>query len=189
MKTSNIRTKKDLINHINCGDRVKYLFFWGHQKNNSNSITKSCFSQWYEASFELEGIKYTTAEHYMMAEKARLFKENEVLSQILAAAHPGEAKKLGRQVRGFKQEIWLEHRFAIVVRGNLGKFSQNTPLKEFLLNTQDRILVEASPRDRIWGIGLGENNPNAADPYKWRGENLLGFALMEVRNKLNSSQL
>ncbi len=180
----NIRTKQDLINYLNFGNRVKYLFFWGHQQQSDNAVTKSCFSQWYESPFELDGIKYPTAEHYMMAEKARLFKDKSALAKIVAATHPGEAKKLGRQVTGFKQEIWLEHRLAIVVRGNLGKFSQNPALQEFLLNTKERILVEASPRDRIWGIGLGENNPDALNPYQWRGENLLGFALMEVRNQL-----
>ena len=176
------RTKQDLIDRINHGEKVKYLFFWGHQPNPDGSIGKSCFSQWYEASFELDGVEYRTAEHYMMAEKARLFQDNDTLKQIIAAEHPGEAKKLGRLVKEFKQEVWLEHRFDIVVRGNAGKFGQNLDLREFLINTKDRILVEASPRDRIWGIGLGQNNPDAENPYKWRGENLLGFALMEVRN-------
>ena len=147
MNVDRIRTKQNLIDYLNWGNRVKYLFFWGHQPKPDNSISKSCFSQWYAASFELDNILYPTAEHYMMAEKARLFKDSEVLSQVLAANHPGEAKKLGRQVGGFKQEIWVEHRFDIVVRGNVGKFSQNPGLQEFLLNTQERILVEASPRD------------------------------------------
>lgn len=185
MEINNIQAKHNLIDYLERGNQVKYLFFWGHQNKHDHSISKSCLSQWYESSFELNNIEYKTAEHYMMAEKARLFRDNEIFNQIIAATHPGEAKKLGRQVKKFQQEKWLEHRFAIVVRGNLAKFSQNNPLKEFLLNTKKRILVEASPRDRIWGIGLGENNPNAADPHKWRGENLLGFALMEVRNQLN----
>ena len=183
-----IRTKQDLCDRLNHGERVKYLFFWGHQPNADGSIGKSCFSQWYEASFELEGVKYKTAEHYMMAEKARLFGNGDILAQVLAANHPGEAKKLGRLVQGFKQEVWLEHRFDIVVKGNVGKFGQNLELKQFLINTGDRILVEASPRDRIWGIGLGQNNPNAENPFKWRGENLLGFALMATRNTLITLQ-
>ncbi|MDJ0568622.1 MAG: NADAR family protein [Pleurocapsa sp. MO_192.B19] len=181
-----IKTKQDLINYINQGNKPKYLCFWGHQPNHDGSIGKSCFSQWYEALFQLDGVEYQTAEHYMMAEKARLFKDDDALAKILAASHPGEAKKLGRQVKGFKQEIWLEYRSPIVVQGNIGKFSQNEALKEFLLNTGERILVEASPRDRIWGIGLGQNNPDAENPYKWQGLNLLGFALMEVRNIVNS---
>ena len=179
-----IANKQDLINHLNHGNQVKYLFFWGHQPNQDGSISKSCFSQWYQAPFELNNIQYKTAEHYMMAEKARLFKDEAMLNQIMAAEHPGEAKKLGRLVKGFQQEEWEKHRFKIVIEGNIGKFSQNQELKAFLMNTGKRILVEASPRDRIWGIGLGQNNPEAENPYKWRGLNLLGFALMGVRNAL-----
>ena len=103
--TNKIRTKQNLIDRINYGDRVKYLFFWGHQPNEDGSIGKSCLSQWYEASFELDGVKYRTAEHYMMVEKAKLFKDNNILAQIIKAEHPGEAKKLGRLVKGFKQEV------------------------------------------------------------------------------------
>ena len=179
-----IKSKQDLIDYINRGNKVKYLFFWGHQPNKDGAISKSCFSQWYEASFEIDSVKYKTAEHYMMAEKARLFGDSDVLAQILAAEHPGAAKKLGRLVKGFQPETWLENRFEIVVRGNVAKFGQNPELKDFLIATGNRILVEASPRDRIWGIGLGQNNPDAEDPCKWRGLNLLGFALMEVRNIL-----
>ena len=181
-----IKTKLDLINYINQGNQAKYLCFWGHQPNKDGSIGKTCFSQWYEASFEIDGLEYKTAEHYMMVEKARLFKDDNLLPQILAASHPGEAKKLGRQIKGFNDETWLKQRSQIVVRGNIGKFSQNKLLKEFLLNTGERVLVEASPRDRIWGIGLGANNPDVENPYKWRGLNLLGFALMEVRHILTS---
>ena len=165
-----IKSREDLIDRLNCGDKLKYLFFWGHQPKYHGSIDKSCFSQWYYAEFELDGVQYPTAEHYMMAEKARLFQDNEILAQIIDASHPGEAKKLGRKVKGFKQEIWLEHRFPIVVKGNLGKFSQNRDLKEFLLNTGDRILVEASPRDHIWGIGIDRINPDAENPYQWKGK-------------------
>ncbi len=179
-----IKTKLDLINYINQGNRPKYLFFWGHQPNKDGSVGKSCLSQWYEASFEIDEIQYKTAEHYMMAEKARLFKDDDLLLQILAATHPGEAKKLGRQIKGFDNQTWLKYRSPIVVKGNIGKFSQNDTLKEFLLNTGTRILVEASPRDTIWGIGLDSNNFDAENPDKWRGLNLLGFALMEVRDIL-----
>ena len=183
MDVYNISDRRELINYLNLGDRVKYLYFWGHQPKDG-SVDKSCFSQWYQSSFELDNIKYATAEHYMMAEKARLFNDSEILAKILAASHPGEAKKLGRSILGFDESIWLKHRRAIVVRGNVCKFEQNEALKEFLVNTGDRILVEASPRDKIWGIGLEQNHPDAANPNKWRGLNLLGFSLMEVRNIL-----
>jgi len=184
MNILNISDRPQLIDYLNQGNKVKYLYFWGHQQNKDGSVSQSCFSQWYEAAFELDKIKYSTAEHYMMAEKARLFNDSEILSKILAASHPGEAKKLGRAIANFKKEIWFKHRLPIVVRGNLGKFGQNEALKEFLMNTGERILVEASPRDRIWGIGMERNNTHAADPQQWRGQNLLGFALMEVRNIL-----
>ena len=184
MNISSISDRQQLIDYLNQGNQVKYLHFWGHQPNKDGSVGQSCFSQWYEAAFELDNTKYLTAEHYMMAEKARLFDDSEILSKILAASHPGEAKKLGRAIANFDEATWVKHRLPIVVRGNLGKFGQNEALKEFLMNTGERILVEASPRDRIWGIGMGRNNPHAADPQQWRGQNLLGFALMEVRNIL-----
>ena len=186
MIPSEIRDKLSLINHLNHGASVKYLFFWGHQPKKLEVIDKSCLSQWYESSFCIDDIEYATAEHYMMAEKARLFHDHEICDRILDAEHPGEAKKLGRLVKGFQQEIWQDQRFEIVVRGNVAKFEQNQSLNDYLLSTSNRVLVEASPRDRIWGIGLAATDPKAANPYQWVGLNLLGFALMEVRNILSN---
>lgn len=180
-----IKSKEDLINHLNHGHSVDYLFFWGHQKPKSG-IASSCFSQWYESPFLVESQQYPTAEHYMMACKADLFADQQSKHQILAAASPGDAKKLGRNVQGFNDELWLAHRFEIVVTANLAKFSQNADLKAFLLSTDERILVEASPVDRIWGIGLAADDPKAMNPYTWRGLNLLGFALMYVRDLLRA---
>jgi len=174
----------DAIGSASGVKRVKYLCFWGHQPNRDGSIGKTCLSQWFEASFEIDGVQYPTAEHFMMAGKARLFDDNDALEKILAAGHPGEAKKLGRLVRNFDGRIWGEARFEIVVEANVAKFSQNEKLKTFLLGTGKRVLVEASPRDRIWGIGLGRKNPDAENPHNWRGENLLGFALMEARRRI-----
>ena len=107
-----------------------------------------------------------------------------VRERIIAAAHPSQAKNLGREVQGFTQSTWEQHRFDIVVRGNIAKFGQNPALKTFLLNTGHRILVEASPTDRIWGIGWSENDPQTQNPEQWRGLNLLGFALMVARSQL-----
>ncbi len=121
----------------------------------------------------------------MMAEKARLFKDEEILAQILEVEPPHEAKKLGRKVQNFNPKIWDEHKFQVVVKGNLAKFSQDEKLKSFLLKTNNRIIVEASPRDRIWGIGMGQSNEKALNPNLWRGHNLLGYALMEVRDQLS----
>lgn len=181
----NIRSRDELIDHLNHGNAVKYVFFWGHQKPESG-VSKSCFSQWYVSPFVEGDNEFPTAEHYMMAKKAELFGDDDAKSRILACKTPGEAKKLGRNVVGFNEDVWLKHRFEIVVSANFAKFSQNPELKEFLLNTGDRVLVEASPVDKIWGIGLAADDPSAADPYKWQGLNLLGFALMCVRDQLKS---
>lgn len=172
--------------YVNSGHKVKYLFFWGHKESGSQ-VTKACFSQWYDAPFEHNGIKYLTAEHFMMAEKARLFNDAKNLQQILNATNPGEAKKLGRAVVNFDDKIWNAEREKIVVEANLLKFSQNPELKTFLLQTGDRVLVEASPVDRIWGIGMAQDDENIYNPNLWRGQNLLGFALMKTREILKSN--
>jgi ribA/ribD-fused uncharacterized protein len=167
------------------GEQLKYLFFWGHQPSRDGSVTQSCFSQWWEQPFEVEGLRYRTAEHWMMAGKARLFNDEEMLAKILEAKSPSQAKKFGREVRGFDQAAWEAARYGIVLQGNLHKFGQHPDLKDFLLRTGNKILVEASPFDRIWGIGIAKTAPNIEDLHTWKGLNLLGFALMEVRDLLN----
>ena len=133
---------------------------------------------------------YTTAdsylcmEQYMMAGKAHLFGDEEIRKEILECSDPKQIKALGRKVRGFEQKVWDKFKYAIVLLGNWHKFSQNRDLREFLLSTGDSVLVEASPYDAIWGIRLAASSPEAQDPMKWRGQNLLGFALMEVRDEL-----
>jgi ribA/ribD-fused uncharacterized protein len=102
-------------------------------------------------------------------------------------SNPWAAKQLGRRVRGFVEKQWIDARYSFVVRGNLAKFTQNPPLGEFLVKTARTVLVEASPVDRIWGIGLAADDERAVNPEQWRGLNLLGFALMEVRQKLQDS--
>ncbi len=118
----------------------------------------------------------------MMAKKALLFDDSISFQKIIKANSPSEAKQLGRNVVNFDQKIWDQHKFEIVVKGNFLKFTHNKELQDFLLGTNDNILVEANPYDRIWGIGLNENSPNVKNPLRWRGLNLLGFALMEVRD-------
>jgi len=173
----------DLRARCSAGERPKYLFFWGHREGRQG-VTSSCFSQWYGAPFSVDGRRYPTAEHFMMAEKAALFGDESVRAQVLLAPNPGAAKALGRQVRGFDEATWTRERFSIVVRANEAKFSQNPPLRDFLLGTGSRILVEASPVDRIWGIGLAQDDERVHNPHRWDGLNLLGFALMQVRQKL-----
>jgi ribA/ribD-fused uncharacterized protein len=177
---------QNLIKSIEAGEKQKYLFFWGHQPPKDGSITKTCFSQWWQSPFEVNGVKYVTAEHWMMAKKAELFGDNDILSKILNAKSPAEAKKLGRLVKNFDPKTWDENKFEFVVEGNFHKFSQHDNLKEFLLNTNNRIIVEASPVDKVWGIGMAADHPHIENPRLWKGENLLGFALMEVRDKLTN---
>ena len=143
-----------------------------------------CFSQWYQSPFIVEGIQYTTAEQYMMSRKALLFHDYEILDRILDQKNPYECKMLGKQVRGFKGHIWNEYKEDIVYRANLAKFSQNYDIQEILLKTRNATLAEASPYDRIWGIGRSANDPKSKDPTFWKGENLLGQALMRVREEL-----
>ena len=120
-----------------------FVFFWGHRKG--KKIGKTCFSQWYEIEFEVDGHKYNCAEQYMMAQKAWLFKDIEIFGKILDATDPKVIKALGREVRNFDPKIWNKHKFEIVVKGNISKFADNPELKEFLLSTGNKILVEASP--------------------------------------------
>jgi len=184
---SEIRSNQELINFINHGNSVKYMFFWGHHTAKNQHVDKSCFSQWHMSGFEIDNVYYKTAEHFMMAKKAELFSDSFNVKNVLKSEHPAEAKKIGRNVKGFKEEVWLKNRFNLVVEGNLAKFSQNEELKAFLLATKSRVLVEASPVDDIWGIGLASDDKKVSDPYKWKGLNLLGYSLMEVREKLLNS--
>jgi ribA/ribD-fused uncharacterized protein len=175
-------TLEYIIERFQGKEKLEFLFFWGHTVK--DEITKACFSQWFPFEFEQNGTIYKTAEHFMMAGKAKLFNDQEILEQILAAETPNQAKSLGRKVKNFDPKIWDEHKYEIVRQGNLLKFSQHEKFKEFLLSTEDKILVEASPYDTIWGIGMLETDPRAENPLQWNGENLLGFALMEVRDEL-----
>jgi ribA/ribD-fused uncharacterized protein len=169
------------------GEPLKFLFFWGHQPKKDGSVGDSCFSQWWLADFTVEGQTYRTAEHWMLAEKARLFGDSEIREKIIRSKAPAEAKKLGRAVKNFDPTLWDAHKYDIVRTGNGHKFSQYPDLRRYLLQTGNRILVEASPVDPIWGIGLAKDDERAANPTQWKGENLLGFALMEVRDALSVS--
>ena len=178
------RSVDELVELVQRGVRAEYVFFWGHTPKIPGRIDQSCLSNWYPAEFSRDGIEYPTTEHYMMAEKAKLFGDQVIREQIISAGTPAAAKRLGRKVSGFDDQTWRQHRFDIVVAGNEAKFSQNKEMAEFLRMTGSRVLVEASPRDRIWGIGMGMNNEKTGNPKEWKGLNLLGFALMEVRERL-----
>ncbi|TAK83678.1 MAG: NADAR family protein [Aquabacterium sp.] len=175
-----IRTLDDLLQAHGRGQAPDYLFFWGHRG------AKACLSQWFEAAFVVDGLSYASAEHFMMAGKARLFGDDASLRNILAAATPSQAKSLGRAVTGYDEAAWRQHRGEIVRAGNLAKFSQHEALRDYLLSTGDQVLVEASPVDAVWGIGLAHDHPHAPHPPRWPGLNLLGFALMQVREELRA---
>ncbi|WP_455355646.1 NADAR family protein [Streptomyces sp. SYSU K217416] len=178
----------DLIEQVSGGSRIKYLHFWGHAPRRDGAIGASCLSQWWPSPFTVDGVEYATAEHWMMAAKARLFGDAEAEREAVAAGGPAQAKKAGRLVRGFDEKIWRRERYAIVVAGSLHKFGAHADLREFLLGTGERVLVEASPLDRIWGIGLAGDDERAQDPARWRGLNLLGFALMDARERLRGGE-
>jgi ribA/ribD-fused uncharacterized protein len=164
------------------GEPMAVLAFWGHRPNRDGSVGRGCLSQWWEAAFTVDGVTYPTAEHWMMAGKARLFDDADSLAAVMAATNPGAAKAAGRRVRGFDEHLWEKARYQLVVAGNLAKFGQHPELAQFLRRTGPKVLVEASPYDRIWGVGMAESDPNVAHPLRWKGLNLLGFALMDVRD-------
>jgi len=166
---------------IAAGALFGYRFFWGHQPRADGRLSESCLSQWWPCRFQVGEQPYLSAEQFMMAAKARLFGDAERRALILAADHPAEAKALGRSVRGFDEERWRRARFDIVTEGSVAKFDQDPGLRAYLLSTGSDVLVEASPTDAIWGIGLAGSHRDAGDPARWRGQNLLGFALCRAR--------
>ncbi|MEK6239242.1 MAG: NADAR family protein [Planctomycetales bacterium] len=158
----------------------QFTFFWDGP-----------FSQWHGKDFELDGATYKCAEQYMMAEKARLFGDEDTLEMIMDADHPRDQKRLGRVVENFDADAWEEDEdngrpccWNMVWRGNMAKFSQNEHLLRRLLATAGTTLVEASPHDRIWGIGLRKNDPRAQNRAAWQGLNWLGEVLTSVREHL-----
>lgn len=155
----------------------RFVLFWGGWP-----------SQWHPASFTLEGIHYNCCEQYMMAEKARVFPDDHALARILASTNPRDQKAAGRKVRGFDEQVWNSVCRGIVYTANLARFSQDQSLKSQLLDTGDKTIVEASPVDCIWGIGLAQDDPRCLDPAQWRGTNWLGIALMQVRDTLMRAQ-
>ena len=163
-----------------------YIYFWRHTEP-GNEVTQACLSQWYPCHFIVDGIAYNCAEQYMMAEKARLFGDHQTCSKIMQATDPEIIKHLGRKVRNFDADLWNEHCIDIVLKGNLHKFGQNQPLKNYLLSTGRATFVEASPYDKVWGIGVGEREARKTIPHFWKGENRLGFILMEVREILRNN--
>lgn len=148
----------------------KYHFFW-----------RGPLSQWRVSHFKEGDIMFCCAEQYMMYKKALLFNDAETANEILNTSSPKEHQLLGRQVKNFNQDIWNQHAREIVYQGNLLKFKQNPNLLDELLATGDKILVEASPIDRIWGIGLDEDTALKTPDTEWKGSNWLGKVLTRVK--------
>lgn len=183
-KGSSKYTIEQMRNAFSEGESLKYTFFWGHQPSADGSITKSCLSQWWKEDFWSVAHIYCCMEQFMMANKAELFEDEEIREQILQCSDPKQIKALGRKIRNFDETVWNEVKYSIVLNGNYLKFVQNPALRDYLLSTGDSVLVEASPYDGIWGIKMGQTDKDILNPLKWRGENLLGFALMEVRDEI-----
>jgi ribA/ribD-fused uncharacterized protein len=151
-------TRDRLIRHLDEGHSADFLFFWGHTQKTPDAVDKSCFSQWFPRAFVIDDVEYKSAEHWMMAEKARLFRDEEALAGVLSCTSPAEAKAWGRAVKSFDADAWSAACSEAVVRGNVAKFSAHDDLRA--------------------------SNPDARIPSRWRGKNLLGFALMEARSRI-----
>ncbi|EKQ57974.1 MULTISPECIES: NADAR family protein [unclassified Clostridium] len=165
------------------GKNLEYLFFSGHQPSKDGNITESCLSQWWKSNFRIDSNDYSCMEQYMMAEKARLFNDNEALEKIMKTSNQLIMQEVGRDVKNFNEKLWIKRRYAIILNGNYAKFGQNHELRQFLTDTRDKVLVNASAYDNIWGIGTYDFE-NRENPCAWEGANLLGFALMEVREEI-----
>lgn len=188
-----VRDRETLCQLWREGTRPEFLMFWGRKGNDLSKIGPYVFSQWHFSDFEIDGIVFPTAEHWMMLNKARLMRdvnaEQAVLADIKGSPDPSVVKKIGRQVTNWDQAKWDQHCFEIVAEGNVAKFSQDDELRKYLLGTGDMVLVEASPHDKVWGIGMRREEADAKNPLKWKGKNLLGFAIMEARARIRGEAL
>ena len=165
----------------------EYVFFWKPIVYKTK-IRQSCLCQWWKSDFVINGITYNCAEQYMMSQKALVFGDKATFDKIMLEDDPAKMKKLGRKVANYDIDIWDKYKYEVVVRGNYAKFSQNDILKQFLIETGNAVLVEASPYDTIWGIGMDRKTALDSRVEDWKGENLLGCALMEVRDWLRNTE-
>lgn len=154
------------------------LFFF------ETAMNKSCLNHWWLEDFSVSTQNYKCLEQFMMEQKAELFQETSIKQKILEVNSPEQIQALGKEIKAFDQIIWDKFKYAIALQGNWNKFNQKRILREFLLSTGDTLLVGASLNDSIWGIPLSMDSPDTQNLLKWQGQNLLGFALMEVRDEL-----
>lgn len=155
-----------------------FVFFWN-----------GTYSQWEPSKFTIDGIEYNCCEQYMMAKKALVFKDQESYNMIMYADNPRDQKAFGRRVKNFDADVWSVISREVVYQGNYAKFTQNPKMREELMATGVLEIVEASPEDKIWGIGLRESDPKAWDKSTWQGTNWLGEAIMRVRQKLREEDI
>jgi hypothetical protein len=158
-------------------DKKSYVYFWS-----VNDKEYSCFSQWYPCKFEEDSIWFNCSEQYMMANKALLFGDNDIYDKIMKTSSPKIMKSLGKKVKNFNPKIWNKEKYDIVLCGNMLKFGYDIEMLEILRNTGNSIIAEASPYDNIWGIGMKKQKD--LTEKDWKGTNLLGKILMEVRESI-----
>ncbi len=168
-----MKSRQELLALLDEGKTFDYELFYG-----------GWCCQWAPTPIRIGGKDYPTTEHYMMAEKARIFGDQEIWDRIMRTPNPYMVKAAGRKVKGFDQAVWERERYMVVYLGNIAKFSQNADAFEYLMGTGDKVIVECSPSDRVWGIGFEQDDKRCTDPRKWQGENLLGFICTEVRDHL-----
>ncbi len=162
---------------------TEYLFFYGHK----STERFGCFSNFFSSNFTVDGKNYNCSEQYFMKKKQEMFDptNNELANNIMNTTSPFDIKKFGRQVKNYNDDRWNQARYEIMVEALVAKFSQNPELSKILLSTGNKKVCETTSKDVIWAIGLDMDDPNRFDETKWKGQNLLGKALMEVRDKLS----
>jgi len=154
-----------------------YYFFWKHR-----------LSQWHMVDFVISGIKYCCCEQYMMHKKALLFNDYVIATEIMKTNSPKLHQELGRKIKDFDQTLWDSNKERIVYDANIARFTQSEPCRELLFSTDQALLVEASPYDIVWGVGLGKDDPRILNESNWRGQNLLGKILTKIRDEIKNDK-
>lgn len=175
----NRQVDKKMAEKLYIGNREEEAYFF-YRPNEPYG----CFSNWYKSPFTVNGIRFNTAEQYIMYQKCIIFGDKEAAADMLAANSPREQKAIGRRARGYIHKVWEGIRQMVAVKGLYAKFSQNEDLKKILLATGNAYIVETTENDRIWACGLSLDDNNRFYADRWHGQNILGFALMEVRDIL-----
>lgn len=179
----------DKLNELHIAPQsANMVFFWKPYPKSSRSIDESCCCQWWLEDFEFEGVRFRSAEHAMMHGKAKLFNDPVVMQKVLNEPNPSKAKKLGREVKNFNEDVWQANNYDLIVRISLAKFTQSKRLNDWLLSHPlNTLFVEASPFDELWGIKRENNGQfDLTDINTWRGYNKLGFALTHAFQELKS---